>query len=161
MWFSYFFYRFGQGGGQILLDNVRCYSTNFLHLLSCQYSTAVSRTCNHANDVAVACCKRHCSLTIDIWHRYALINCNSWILTVHQYSCAISLTDSTHLSDVPYELRVRLVEGQYPSQGRVEVYCNGQWGTICSTSRFGATEAVTVCRQLGYTDASRYNHLSL
>ena len=51
--------------------------------------------------------------------------------------------------------------GQYPSQGRVEVYCNGQWGTVCSTSRFGATEAETVCRQLGYTDATGYNHLSL
>ena len=74
---------------------------------------------------------------------------------------AISLTDSSRLSDVPYELRVQLVGGQYPSQGRVEVYCNGQWGTICSTSRFGATEAETVCRQLGYTDATGYNHLSL
>ena len=70
-------------------------------------------------------------------------------------------TDSTRLSDVPYELRVRLVGGQYPSQGRVEVYCNGQWGTICSTSRFGATEAETVCRQLGYTDVTGYNHLNL
>ena len=70
-------------------------------------------------------------------------------------------TDSSRLSDVPFELRVRLVGGRYPSQGRVEVYCNGQWGTICSTSRFGATEAETVCRQLGYTDASSYNNLSL
>ena len=70
-------------------------------------------------------------------------------------------TDSTRLSDSPYQLQVRLAEGSYPSQGRVEVYCNGQWGTICATSRFGSTEAETVCRQLGYTDASRYNHLYL
>ena len=69
--------------------------------------------------------------------------------------------DSSRLSDIPYELKVRLVGGSYPSQGRVEVYCNGQWGTICSSSGFGATEAATVCRQLGYTSASRYNHLLL
>jgi len=70
-------------------------------------------------------------------------------------------TDSARLSDNPYALQVRLAGGSYPSQGRVEVYCNGQWGTICNTSGFGSTEAETVCRQLGYTDARNYNHLNL
>ena len=72
-------------------------------------------------------------------------------------------TASTRLSDILlYKLKVRLVGGRYPSQGRVEVYCNGQWGTICSTQfQFGTAEANTVCRQLGYTAATRYNHLSL
>jgi len=73
----------------------------------------------------------------------------------------LSPTDSTRLSDSPYALQVRLAGGSYPSQGRVEVYCNGQWGTICSTSGFGSAEAETVCRQLGYTDTIRYKHLSL
>jgi len=72
-------------------------------------------------------------------------------------------TASTRLSDIQlYMLKVRLVGGRYPSQGRVEVYCNGQWGTICSTQfQFGTAEANTVCRQLGYTAATRYNHLTL
>ena len=42
----------------------------------------------------------------------------------------------------------------------MEVYCNGQWGTVCDNG-FGRTEADTVCRQLGYERASDYNHLSM
>ena len=48
---------FGQGDGAILLDNVNCYYASFLHLLFCQYSTAISISCSHADDVAVTCCK--------------------------------------------------------------------------------------------------------
>ena len=70
-------------------------------------------------------------------------------------------TDSTRLSDNPYQLQVRLVGGSYPSQGRVEVYCNGQWGTICNRGGFGSTAAMTVCRQLGYAEARSSNHLYL
>jgi len=66
-----------------------------------------------------------------------------------------------NLLDSPYALQVRLVGGSYPSQGRVEVYCNGQWGTICNTSGFESAEADTVCRQLGYTGARSYNDLNL
>ena len=34
----------------------------------------------------------------------------------------------------------------------VEVYCNGQWDTICE-SNFDQNSASTVCYQLGYTKA--------
>ena len=55
---------------------------------------------------------------------------------------------------------VRLQGGAYSNEGRVEVYCNGQWGTICSTG-FGTTDANTICKQLGYDNYYRYNHLSM
>ena len=48
---------FGVGNGTILLDNVNCYSTSYLHLLSCQYRTIVSSICDHTDDVAITCCK--------------------------------------------------------------------------------------------------------
>jgi len=48
---------FGQGNGTILLDDVSCSSSNYLHLLSCQYSTRISFFCDHSEDVAVYCCK--------------------------------------------------------------------------------------------------------
>ena len=48
---------FGQGSGTIVLDNVNCYSSNYLHLLSCQYSTVISIFCSHSHDVAVHCCE--------------------------------------------------------------------------------------------------------
>lgn len=33
--------------------------------------------------------------------------------------------------------------------GRLEVFLNGQWGTVCDHG-FSSTEAYTACRQLGY-----------
>ena len=44
---------------------------------------------------------------------------------------------------------IRLMDGNYINEGRLEVYCNGQWGTVCDDS-FRANEAVTACQQLGY-----------
>ena len=55
---------------------------------------------------------------------------------------------------------VRLQEGSYSNQGRVEIYCNGQWGTICADG-FGSNNASTVCKQLGYNSYYDFNHLSL
>ena len=57
---------------------------------------------------------------------------------------------------------VRLVSGLFPSNadpggtaGRLEVYYNGQWGTVCS-HLFDVTAADVVCNQLGYGRADRY-----
>ncbi len=44
------------------------------------------------------------------------------------------------------------------SSGRLEVYNNGQWGTVCS-DRFGLYDARVACRQLGYTRSSRYGRV--
>ena len=40
--------------------------------------------------------------------------------------------------------------GEYPSEGRLEVFFNGQWGGVCS-SEFDQSVGDVVCRQLGYT----------
>lgn len=44
----------------------------------------------------------------------------------------------------PCEGYIRLVDGQYPSEGRVEIFFYGRWGTVCN-ERFGQNEADTVC----------------
>ncbi|XP_078681771.1 protein bark beetle-like [Branchiostoma floridae x Branchiostoma belcheri] len=51
---------------------------------------------------------------------------------------------ATHLYNV------RLVNGRYPWEGRVEILYDNQWGGICFGSRWWVPEANVVCRELGY-----------
>lgn len=43
---------------------------------------------------------------------------------------------------------IRLRGGGAPTEGRVEVCSQGEWGTVCGNG-WGLEEARTVCRQMG------------
>ena len=131
---------------QIVLDDVDCSSSTYLTILQCRYSTYIDSNCDRGvDDVSVICCKHNrvfkicsCPLTLD--------------------ACIHAV--STRIWNSPYDLQIRLSGALYTNQGLVEVYCNGQWGTVCDDS-FNQIDANTVCRQLGYTGAAQYDRLTL
>ena len=73
----------------------------------------------------------------------------------------MSATDTTKIwNSNPFSGMIRLQGGSYPNEGLVEVYCNGQWGTICDDG-FSSFDAQTLCKQLGYNNYYSYDYISL
>ncbi|XP_078576486.1 scavenger receptor cysteine-rich domain-containing protein DMBT1-like [Branchiostoma floridae x Branchiostoma japonicum] len=97
---------FGQGTGQIWLDNVGCTGSE-ARVQNCSHmGWGILRSCRHYEDAGVVC------------------------------------------NDL------RLAGGSRDREGRVEVYHDGQWGTVCDDS-WSLSDADVVCRQLGFSGAER------
>ena len=53
------------------------------------------------------------------------------------------------------DLRLNTEGSTQTFSGRLDIYYNGQWGTVCDNG-FAQTEADVACRQLGFIEALYY-----
>ena len=53
---------------------------------------------------------------------------------------------------------LRLAGGPNENSGRVEIYREGEWGTICD-DEWGRSEARVACKQLGFSGVERIGDL--
>ena len=80
-----------------------------------------------------------CKLSIHMYVRTYIHECH-WI----HFNCYIQTLTTVAPPNI------RLVGGSNEYEGRLEIFWNGVWGTVCDDG-FGNVDAAVACRQLGYS----------
>ncbi|NWI11676.1 DMBT1 protein, partial [Crypturellus soui] len=113
---------FSEGTGPVLLDELAC-TGDEESLAQCSHQGLGIHDCRHKEDVSV------------------LRNVTG------KAAPQGPLCDNASRSASP-DMTLRLLDGDDPCLGRLELFHNGSWGTVCDDG-FDLRDAAVVCRQLG------------
>nr|XP_025866505.1 deleted in malignant brain tumors 1 protein-like isoform X4 [Vulpes vulpes] len=128
---------FGAGSGKIMLDDVQCVGSES-HLGQCVHRGEAGHNCGHLEDAGVICAGADSTAALPTAYK-----------TLLPTSLVISAAQHPPSSVPPGGWApVRLVGSHGRCAGRVELFYQGVWGTVCD-DLWDLPEANIICRQLG------------
>ena len=153
----------------VLLTEVGCTGseTNIGYCSHPGIGAADLEDCHHFSDVAVECSDGtyiHVTTISLLYYTilyytilyYTILHYTILYFTLLYYTVLGLLQFFTAFAaeNVLGNFSIRLVDGAGNYEGRVEVYFEGEWGTVCDDG-FGLTDGDVVCRSLGYPRAAQ------
>uniref|UniRef100_G1LYL3 Neurotrypsin n=1 Tax=Ailuropoda melanoleuca TaxID=9646 RepID=G1LYL3_AILME len=96
----------------------------------------------------VSCSGKESSFVQCSWRQWGRHDCS------HREDVGITCYPGGNGHRLSLGFPIRLMDGENKKEGRVEVFINGQWGTICDDG-WTDKDATVICRQLGYKGPAR------